>query len=335
MINFLWIREIARNIVVCQQELGSVCAVQFLQCKPLGLHFLWIWAVLVTAALLFVMQKHRSMYRKLDKILVRMMEGKPLEAIDFDESAFSLFSNHLKTLSDQLVFEVGRADQEKEQVKQLISNMSHQLKTPFANVMMYAELLEEDALAEEQRKKFMGKLKMQLEKMDWLLKSLFKMTRLEQNVIDFEMEKTGIRQTIQNAISMVYDKAEKKNITFQVSPFSDTFLWHNRAWTTEVFSNLLENAIKYTAEDGQIEIFLERLENYSIIHIKDNGMGIGEDDCPHIFERFYRGKEAGQIEGSGIGLYLSKMILERERGYLTVKSELGKGSDFAVFLQNC
>ena len=296
---------------------------------------LGLWAVLATAALLFVIKKQHDTYRKLDKILIKMMEGEPVAAMEFDESAFSLFSNHLKTLSDKLSLEIGKADQEKEQVKQLISNMSHQLKTPFANVMMYAELLEGDNLTEEQRGKFMGKLTLQLDKMDWLLNSLFKMTRLEQNVIDFEVEKAGIRQTIQNAISMVYDKAEKKKITFQVSPFLDTLLWHNRAWTTEVFENLLENAIKYTAEAGRIEISLESLENYSIIHIRDNGMGIDEEDCPHIFERFYRGKEVEHIEGSGIGLYLSKMILERERGYLTVKSERGKGSDFSVFLQNC
>ncbi|MDE6566248.1 MAG: HAMP domain-containing histidine kinase [Lachnospiraceae bacterium] len=296
---------------------------------------LGLWAVLATTALLFVIKKQRDTYRKLDEILVKMMEGEQVAAMEFDESAFSLFSNHLKTLSDKLSLEIDRADQEKEQVKQLISNMSHQLKTPFANVMMYAELLEGDNLTEEQRGKFMGKLKMQLDKMDWLLTSLFKMTRLEQNVIDFEVEKAGIRQTIQNAIGMVYDKAEKKKISFQVCPFSDTLLWHNRAWTTEVIGNLLENAIKYTAEDGQIEISLESLENYSIIHIRDNGMGIDEEDCPHIFERFYRGKDAEHIEGSGIGLYLSKKILERERGYLTVKSDQGKGSDFAVFLQNC
>ena len=200
--------------------------------------------------------------------------------------------------------------------------------------MMYEVLLSSDDLTKEQQSNFLHRLKTPTEKIDWLLESLFKMSKLEQNVIEFDVKKEGIKKTIRNAVSAVFEKAEEKNIDIHVMEFEDAVLLHNPKWTLEVFVNLLENAIKYMSF-GWIEISFEQLETYSIVHIKDNGIGISKEDIPHIFERFYRSKNAEQTEGSGIGLYLSKMILEKEKGYLTVKSELGKGSVFSVFLQNC
>ncbi len=302
--------------------------------RGLVMIFVYIWAVTVTILLLLFVIRNRIIYRKINRILEQLIEGRKIDDIPFNESELSLFYHQVKMISHKLDFEIGRADLEKEQIKQLISNISHQLKTPLANVMMYEELLGSNDLTKEQQSKFLHKLKMQTEKIDWLLESLFKMSKLEQNVIEFDVEKEGIKKTIRNAVSAVFEKAEEKNIDIHVMEFEDVVLLHNPKWTLEVFVNLLENAIKYTSF-GLIEISLEQLETYSIVHIKDNGIGISKEDIPHIFERFYRSKNAEQTEGSGIGLYLSKMILEKEKGYLTVKSELGKGSVFSVFLQNC
>ena len=302
--------------------------------RGLVMIFVYIWAVTVTILLLLFVIRNRIIYRKINRILEQLIEGRKIDDIPFNESELSLFYHQIKMISHKLDFEIGRADLEKEQIKQLISNISHQLKTPLANVMMYEELLGSNDLTKEQQSKFLHKLKMQTEKIDWLLESLFKMSKLEQNVIEFDVEKEGIKKTIRNAVSAVFEKAEEKNIDIHVMEFEDVVLLHNPKWTLEVFVNLLENAIKYTSF-GLIEISLEQLETYSIVHIKDNGIGISKEDIPHIFERFYRSKNAEQTEGSGIGLYLSKMILEKEKGYLTVKSELGKGSVFSVFLQNC
>lgn len=294
-----------------------------------------IWAITATILLLSLIVKNKLTYRKLNEILEKIIDGKSITEVPFNESELSLLSNQLKTISNKLDFEIGRADSEKEQIKQLISNMSHQLKTPLANIMIYEELLDSNDLSEAQQTDFMKKLKTQSEKINWLLESLFKMTKLEQNVIEFDITETGIKDTIRNAISTVYEKAEKKNIEIHITDFKDIILLHNPKWTSEVFENLLENAIKYTADSGSIEISIECLETYSIIHVKDNGMGISKEELPYIFGRFYRSKKVNEIEGSGIGLYLSKMILEKEKGYMTVKSEIGKGSIFSVFLQNC
>ncbi len=294
----------------------------------------YIWAVTMTILLLLFVIRYRRICRKINKILEQLIEGRKVDEIPFNESELSLFYHQIKMISHKLDFEIGRADSEKEQIKQLISNISHQLKTPLANVMMYEELLGSEDLTKAQQSEFLRRLKTQTEKIDWLLESLFKMSKLEQNAIEFELKKERIKETIRNAVSAVYEKAEEKNIDIRVMEFEDRMLLHNPKWTMEVFVNLLENAIKYMS-CGRIEISLEQLETYSMIHIKDHGIGISKDDIPYIFERFYRSKQVEQTEGSGIGLYLSKMILEKENGYLTVKSELGKGSVFSVFLQNC
>lgn len=294
----------------------------------------YIWAVTMTILLLLFVIRYRRICRKINKILEQLIEGRKVDEIPFNESELSLFYHQINMISHKLDFEIGRADSEKEQIKQLISNISHQLKTPLANVMMYEELLGSEDLTKAQQSEFLRRLKTQTEKIDWLLESLFKMSKLEQNAIEFELKKERIKETIRNAVSAVYEKAEEKNIDIRVMEFEDRMLLHNPKWTMEVFVNLLENAIKYMS-CGRIEISLEQLETYSMIHIKDHGIGISNDDIPYIFERFYRSKQVEQTEGSGIGLYLSKMILEKENGYLTVKSELGKGSVFSVFLQNC
>ena len=293
-----------------------------------------IRAVTATILLFLFVIRNRRICSKINRILERLIEGRKLDDIPFHENELSLFYHQIKMISHKLYFEIGNADLEKEQIKQLISNISHQLKTPLANVMMYEELLDSKDLTPAQQSDFLHRLKTQTEKIDWLLESLFKMSRLEQNVIEFDVKKAGIRETLRNAVGAVYEKAEAKNIDIHVMEFEDIMLLHNPKWNLEVFVNLLENAIKYS-DFGLIEISFEQLETYSIIHIKDNGIGISKEDLPHIFERFYRSKKVEQTEGSGIGLYLSKMILEKERGYLTVRSEPGKGSIFSVFLQNC
>ena len=133
---------------------------------------------------------------------------------------------------------------------------------------------------------------------------------------------------------MIYDKLEKKDIRLTMEPFEDMQLYHNRRWTAEVFVNLLENAVKYTEKDGSISIRVRPCELYTEIQIADNGRGIRREELTDIFRRFYRSPEVENVEGSGIGLYLSNLILEKEKGYITAASEYGEGSCFSVFLRN-
>lgn len=212
--------------------------------------------------------------------------------------------------------------------------MSHQLKTPLANVIMYEDILLEK-LEDPQVQKFLYKMKDQTKKIDWILNSLFKMVKLEQNALDFNIENNSVKDTLAMALTTVYEKAEKKDISIKVTGIRDQQCWHNPQWTAEVFVNILENAIKYSDVHKKISISMKTYEMYSEIGIKDFGIGIPESDQPQIFARFYRGKNVKNFEGSGIGLYLSKLIIEKENGYITVDSHIERGTCFHVFLQNC
>lgn len=275
------------------------------------------------------------MYRTIDRMLDEILDGEPISQSDIREGEISVLASKAKRVKEKVDLGISTAEEEKEQVKSLISNMSHQLKTPLAGLMMYREMLEDEGLDEETRKRFLGKMKGQSEKIDWILKSLFKMVNLEQGAVVFEAEALPVRDTILDAVTAVLDRADQRNIRILTEPFEDRLLWHNRKWTAEVLVNLLENAVKYTEPGGCITISVNPMEMYTEIAVRDTGRGIRKEELNEIFKRFYRSRDVENIEGSGIGLYLSRLILEQEKGYMTAESEPGEGSKFSVFLQNC
>lgn len=254
---------------------------------------------------------------------------------DLKEGEYSALVSKVMQIQEVLNSHARDAEREKEQVKSLVSNMSHQLKTPLANLALYAEILGKEDLAPEQRIEFAYKMCRQTEKLGWIIESLSKMVKLEQNIEGFEVKSEGIKQTILDAADTVYEKLEKKELRLIMEPFEDRKLYHNRKWTAEVFVNLLENAVKYTEKGGLISIRVRPYELYTEIQIADNGRGMPQEELTDIFRRFYRSPEVENIEGSGIGLYLSNLILEKEKGYITAASVYGEGSCFSVFLQNC
>lgn len=295
---------------------------------------LTIWALFATGAVICMYKRDKKKWKTADRLLDGVLNGDAIDVSDLEEGGLSLFANRTVRIQEKLQIEVRKAENEKEQVKQLISDMSHQLKTPLANVMMYIQLLEAGNLSDREYRDFIGKLKLHSERMDWILNSLFKMMKLEDEVIRFKAEGCLIKETLQLAISAVYEKAQKKGIEVITEDFTDIRLWHNRKWTCEVFENILENAVKYSYAGGQILITVEPLELYTGIMISDHGIGIRQEELTQVFRRFYRSREVQDMEGSGIGLYLAKMILEKEKGYMTVSSEYGKGSSFMVYLRN-
>ena len=297
-----------------------------------GIFVILLFVILFIAVMQWYQK--RRMYQLIDQMLEQVLNREKIEISDIQEGEISALASKVIRVQEKLEYEVNQAQKEKEQVKCLISNMSHQLKTPLSNVVMYRDLLELEPEA-EQRANFLERMKIQLDKLDWILQSLFKMVKLEQGVIQFETEQSSLKETLLSALNSTYDKAEKKEICIITKPFKDCLLMHNRKWTAEVFSNILENAIKYSEKGSKIEIQVNALELFTEIRFQDHGMGIKKEELTNIFQRFYRSKEAENKEGSGIGLYLSRMILEKEKGYMTVTSDYGKGSCFSVFLQNC
>lgn len=294
-----------------------------------------ILAILLILAICYGNYQKRKTYRMIDRLLDSVLSQEMIVYSEMEEGEFSALVSKIKQIQEVLENRAKSADSEKEQVKSLVSNMSHQLKTPLANLSLYAEILGQGEIAPERKAEFANKMQRQIEKLDWIVESLSKMVKLEQNIDGFEVKDTQIRQTILDAIDTVYEKVEKKALHLNLEPFEDRALYHNRKWTVEVFVNLLENAIKYTDKGGAISIRVKPYELYTEIQFIDNGRGIHKEELTDIFKRFYRSPEVENMEGSGIGLYLSNLILEKEKGYITAASEYGKGSCFSVFLQNC
>lgn len=294
-----------------------------------------ILAVFLCLSIGYNVYQRRKTYRLIDRLLDRVLSRKMIVDSDLEEGEYSALVCKIKQIQEVLGNHASSAEQEKEQVKSLVSNMSHQLKTPLANISLYAEILSKEEITPERKEMFSEKMQRQVDKLRWIVESLSKMVKLEQNIDGFEGKAIGIKQTILDAVDTIYEKLGKKEISFTLEPFEDRLLYHNRKWTAEVFVNLLENAVKYTDRGGTISICVKSYDLYTEIQIVDNGRGIRKEEMTDIFKRFYRSPEVENMEGSGIGLYLSNLILEKEKGYMTVDSEYGKGSCFSVFLQNC
>ena len=294
-----------------------------------------ILAVLLCLVVGYSIYKSRKTYRSIDRLLDCVLNQEKITLSDVQEGDLSALVNKINRIQKVLGKQVELAETEKEQVKSLVSNMSHQLKTPLANLSIYTEILNSEDLDKQKKEEMAEKIKKQIDKLDWIIGSLAKMVKLEQDVIAFDIEGISIRKTLLDAIDTVYEKLEKKGIMLVSETYEDILLFRNRKWTVEVFVNLLENAVKYTERGGIIRIKVCPYEIYTEIQIIDNGRGSRKEEITEIFKRFYRSREVEHIEGSGIGLYLSNLILEKEKGYMAVKSVYGEGSCFSVFLQNC
>ncbi len=221
---------------------------------------------------------------------------------------------------------------EREDLQELISDVSHQVKTPIANLKMIETTLLEQDVAEQKRKEFLSAMGGQLDKLDFLMQALIKTSRLETGIISLEKKKQPIYDTLAAALGGIILNAEKKNIEVLVHCPESIEVTHDRKWTSEALFNILDNAVKYTQKGGMIRIKVEKWEMYLKIDISDNGKGIPEKHHAEIFKRFYRESEVHNIDGIGIGLYLTREIITMQGGYVKVASSPQKGATFSVFL---
>lgn len=222
--------------------------------------------------------------------------------------------------------------QDKKTIQELVSDISHQVKTPIANIKMFADILEKHDLPAQKQAQFLETMEKQIDKLDFLMQSLIKMSRLETGTFVLRVQDTDIAGTIAEAISPVWAKAEKKKIRIETECGSGILIRHDPKWTAEALGNILDNAVKYTSHGGRICIRVRPWQIYTRIDISDTGSGIDSRHYHDIFKRFYRAPEVSAQEGVGLGLYLAQEIIRQEKGYITVKSEKGRGTVFSVFL---
>lgn len=225
-----------------------------------------------------------------------------------------------------------QSQRDKETLQSLVSDISHQVKTPVANLKLYTGILQKPELPEEKRVLFVATMDEQINKLDFLMQSLIKMSRLETGTFVLTPTEARLGDTIAQAMSTVWAKAEKKQIELTVDCAPEIMVQHDPKWTAEAIGNILDNAVKYTPTGGRVAIAVRPWQFYTRIDITDTGIGIPEEHYNDVFQRFYRAQEVATEEGVGLGLYLANGIITRQKGYISVKSTVGVGTTFSVYL---
>ena len=271
--------------------------------------------------------------QKLDAAINRMLKNEELETVFYKDDLWGKIYERLVRLSHLYVHKNLEISEEKDKLKEFVSDISHQTKTPIANIKLYLEMME-DETDSNRKQEYLKKMNGQVDKLDFLLQSMVKMSRLETGTIKIQKQNTPLADTLAMAISNVVIKAEKKKIKIDVQYDEQLEINHDKKWTAEAIFNILDNAVKYTEEGGTIHIVVCRQELFTKISIEDTGKGIALERQAAVFTRFYREPEVHDKEGIGIGLYLARKILTLQNGYIEVQSQVGQGSTFLIYLPN-
>lgn len=251
-----------------------------------------------------------------------------------EETLDSKIRMKLKQLSDVTYATKQTNLEQKKQIQEMVSDISHQLKTPIANITMYNDTILNHDLPKEKREECLQVIQNQVEKLDFLVKSLMKMSRLENNIIVLIKEQNNLYDSIVQVLAGVRLHAENKKLKISVKCENPYLLYYDEKWTIEAIFNVMDNAVKYTPEGGNINIVVERMDLFTKICVKDTGIGIEPEHINDIFKRFFRESRVHKEDGVGIGLYLTREILTKQGGYVKVTSKEGEGSMFSLYLPN-
>ncbi len=281
-----------------------------------------------------VLQKELGLFAKrIGDMMDRIQKDKEVSEILWKEdSIFDHIGHRMTKLYHIMQQNREEIKKEKRELLKLITDISHQTKTPMANLKLIEETMQEHKLTQKQQEECLHTIGVQLNKLDFLIESMIKASRLETGVMELQIRNSNLLETLAGAVGQVYRKAENKEIEIMVECSEELYIFHDRKWTEEVFFNILDNAVKYTRESGKIKISVLEQELYARIDIADNGIGIEEKNQGAIFQRFYREEEVHDIEGIGIGLYLARKIVTMQGGYILLNSKKGEGSCFSIYL---
>ena len=270
---------------------------------------------------------------ELCKTLDNMMDGdEEPKPTDNSETLFARIHHRLTRLYQMMRVNRHKVEEERQELQELVSDISHQVKTPVSNLKMVTDTLLTRPVTEAERMEFIQGVRSQTDKLDFLFQALVKTSRLETGVIRLEKKPGRIYDTVAQAMSGIVYAAEKKQIGVWVDCPENLTVAHDSKWTAEALFNLLDNAVKYTPAGGKITVTVEEWEMYAEIKVADTGKGISESNQAAIFRRFYREEEVHDQPGVGIGLYLAREIIAQQGGYMKVVSELGNGSAFSIML---
>ena len=288
------------------------------------------WMFLLT---LFFARRLSRFTNDLCQTMDSMISGgqEPARAED-RETIFARISYRLSRLYNILQENRRRVDEERRELQTLVSDISHQVKTPVANLKMVTDTLLAKPVTEQERREFLQGIRSQTDKLEFLVQSMGKASRLETGAVTLEKKDAPLLDTLAQAMSGIVYGAEQKGVSVEVQCPEDLRVSHDSKWTAEALFNLLDNAVKYTPAGGRICVSVEQWEMYVKLDVADTGRGIPESRQAAIFRRFYREEEVHDQPGVGIGLYLAREIVTRQGGYIKVTSEVGRGATFSVFL---
>lgn len=274
--------------------------------------------------------KTHKVIQRLDQMIDNAIKGKPIETT-FDETKMSALETKLARFLEMNHTHKAQLTEQKLKVHALISDISHQTKTPLSNVLLHTMLLAESDLSEKD-KLCVEVLTHQTEKLNFLIDALIKASRLESGMVQPLPRLESVSQLIEDVIHQVRPKADMKNIELQWSP-TEVMAKFDPKWTSEALLNIVDNAIKYTHSNTVIQLSVTAFQLFCRIDVKDQGIGISEAEIPMVFQRFYRSEQVRDLEGVGLGLYLAREIIASQDGYIKVKSKPYEGTTFSVYLQ--
>ena len=297
--------------------------------------FLGVLGIMALAALLlglwFWLDARRTV-RRLDRMLSTAIDGGFGEE-SFDESAPSALESRMARFLNGSARSLRGVQRQRESIQRMLSDISHQTKTPLANLRLYSSLLMEEELTPRQREQAQV-IFQQSEKLSFLIETLVKLSRLETDVLAVTPKSQPLSPLLERAASQAKAAAEQKGIALQLhlQQQAEMRALYDLRWTAEALGNLLDNAVKYTPPGGCIQVSATQYELFCRIDVHDNGIGIAEEEQAQIFGRFYRGRQVREQEGLGIGLYLAREIAQKQGGYLKLSSRPGQGSTFSLYL---
>lgn len=294
------------------------------------IYILIIVAGLILAINIVYTRKRYQDMKKLTEYISTFQYGEEsLDLLDNREGELSILKNQLYKMCMTLLHQKELLKKDKVFLADAISDISHQLKTPLTSIMVMADLLEQQNLSEQKRKEFTRNIVNSLERMKWLTQALLKMAKLDAGSVSFRQENVMIKTMISRACEPFLVQMDLLDQTLVIEGEEELTMICDQAWTIEAIGNIIKNCMEHTSAGGTITIRYENNHLYTSIRIEDTGVGIEKEDIPHIFERFYRGKNASP-DSVGIGLALSKSIVTEQKGVIQVSSEVGKGTIFKL-----
>ena len=265
----------------------------------------------------------------IDRALGDLLAERSLDArIAATDDLWGHTNERLLRLSQAQMRRTEALQREQRSLQGLVADISHQTKTPLAKIQLYLERLEHGA----EDASLVAKLGAQVEKLDFLLANMVKISRLETGAVRIQKQQALLADTLADALSVIVPKADAKQIRLSVDYDETMTLNHDRRWTAEALANLLDNAVKYTSAGGSVGVRVVLQPVFVQIAVHDSGKGIARERQGTIFTRFYREPEVHDTEGAGLGLYLARMIVERQGGFIDVVSAPGAGSTFTINL---